>query len=69
MMVGGGGGTYYYVHDHLYSPVALVDGVNGDVAERYEYDAYGKVTIRNPQYAIRAFMAIATCLQAEGLIY
>ena len=40
MIVAGGGDTYYYVHDHLFSPVALVDG-NGDVAERYEYDAYG----------------------------
>jgi len=34
----------YYVHDHLYSPVALV-AFNGAVHERYEYDAYGNATI------------------------
>jgi len=34
----------YYVHDHLYSPVALVTYA-GAVVERYEYDAYGKPTI------------------------
>jgi len=32
---------YYYTHDHLYSPVALMND-SGDVVERYEYDAYGK---------------------------
>ena len=32
---------YYYAHDHRYSPVALIDD-EGDVLERYEYDAYGK---------------------------
>jgi len=31
---------YYYLHDHLYSPVALLDD-DGDVVERYEYDVYG----------------------------
>ncbi len=33
-------GDYYYLHDHLYSAVALLDD-DGDVVERYEYDAYG----------------------------
>ncbi|MBI9018486.1 MAG: hypothetical protein JEZ07_14630 [Phycisphaerae bacterium] len=32
---------YYLAHDHLYSPVALMDDA-GAVVERYEYDAYGK---------------------------
>ncbi len=32
---------YYYLHDHLNSVVAVVDE-DGDVIERYEYDAYGK---------------------------
>lgn len=27
----------FYVHDHLYSPSALVDS-SGNVVERYEYD-------------------------------
>ena len=35
---------FYYVHDHLYSPVALVN-LFGNVIERYEYDAYGNPTI------------------------
>ncbi|MBI9018921.1 MAG: hypothetical protein JEZ07_16845 [Phycisphaerae bacterium] len=32
---------YYLTHDHLYSPVALMDDT-GTIVERYEYDAYGK---------------------------
>ena len=35
------GADYYYVHDHLNSPVALLDE-DGAIVERYEYDAYGK---------------------------
>jgi RHS repeat-associated protein len=37
---------YYYVHDHLYSPVALL-AADGTVAERYEYNAYGRMTRLN----------------------
>ena len=33
---------HYYLHDHLFSPVALL-GEDATVLERYEYDAYGKV--------------------------
>jgi RHS repeat-associated protein len=36
---------YYYAHDHLYSPAALMSYEGYDtfrVRERYEYDAYGK---------------------------
>jgi len=40
------GNDYYYAHDHLYSPAALVNS-SGTVLERYEYDAYGKPTIWN----------------------
>ena len=46
-----GTGDLYYAHDHLYSPVALF-AANGTVAERYEYDAYGKVQILNSQFLI-----------------
>ena len=35
---------YYYLHDHLNSVVAVVDE-DGEVLERYEYDAYGKPTM------------------------
>ena len=37
-------GIFYYLHDHLFSPVALVYPF-GMVAERYEYNAYGKAAI------------------------
>ncbi|MBL7214723.1 MAG: hypothetical protein ISS71_03485 [Phycisphaerae bacterium] len=33
-----GANDYFYLHDHLYSPVALTDSA-GAVVERYEYDA------------------------------
>ena len=46
------GSRHYFAHDHLYSPVALVY-VTGTVWERYEYDAYGKATIRDANYEIR----------------
>jgi len=37
---------HYYGHDHIFSVVALIEP-DGDVEERYEYDAYGKPTISN----------------------
>jgi len=40
----------YYLHDHLYSPVALLDDT-GAVVERYEYDAYGKVQILTSNFS------------------
>jgi len=43
---------YYYAHDHLYSVVALIDD-GGNVVERYEYDAYGKVQILSTNYEPR----------------
>ncbi len=62
------GDDYYYVHDHLYSPAALLED-DGDVVERCECDACGKATIRNPQYERRAFVVIGTCLAGDGWIY
>ena len=44
---------YYYLHDHLYSPVALLDD-DGDVVERYEYDAYGACRILDDEYDPRS---------------
>ena len=49
---------YYYVHDHLYSPAALVNS-SGTVMERYEYDAYGSVTFLNADFSVNAFQASA----------
>ncbi len=39
----------FYIHDHLYSPVALTD-YSGTILERYEYDAYGNPTIWNADF-------------------
>ena len=38
------GTDYYYLHDHLNSVVAVVDE-DGEILERYEYDAYGQPTM------------------------
>ena len=40
---------YYFAHDHLFSPVVLFQD-DGTVVERYEYDAYGKMTRFNPDF-------------------
>jgi len=40
---------YYFAHDHLYSPVALLES-DGDLAERYEYDAYGHRRVYDPDF-------------------
>ena len=40
---------HYYLHDHLFSPVALVDE-DGSVLERYEYDAYGGLIRLDPDF-------------------
>jgi len=54
---------YYYAHDHLYSPVALMES-DGDVVERYEYDAYGK-----PYFMDASFNLLATQKSAYGNPY
>lgn len=48
--IGSGPMVMYYLHDHLYSPTVLLDS-NGTVWERYEYDAYGKVSIWDPSFS------------------
>jgi RHS repeat-associated protein len=37
----------YYLHDHLYSPVAITSWLGAPV-ERYEYDAYGNPHVLDP---------------------
>jgi RHS repeat-associated protein len=44
--------VYFPAQDYLYSTVALFDAA-GNVVERYEYDAYGKVQILTPNYELR----------------
>ena len=43
----------YYAHNHLYSPVALLDS-SGSVVERYEYDVYGKCNIFDDEFTPRS---------------
>ena len=47
--------TGYSVHDHLYSPVVLIDAFNGNVGERYEYDAYGNPTVMYSDYSEKEY--------------
>ncbi len=47
-----GSARNYFIHNHLYSPVALAAS-DGSLLERYEYDAYGNCTILSPTYEIR----------------
>ena len=54
LSAGGGGGSYHYLHDHLYSPVALISYSDGTVLERYEFDAYGKASVMSASYEPRA---------------
>jgi RHS repeat-associated protein len=44
----------FYVHDHLFSPVALVQRYHLDLKERYEYDAYGNCQIMDISYNPRS---------------
>ena len=37
------GDDYFYINDHLKSPVVILEE-DADIVERYEYDAYGKPT-------------------------
>jgi len=47
LLMKAGENDYYYAHDHLYSPAALIDS-SGTVLERCEYDAYGNCSILEP---------------------
>jgi len=44
----------YYIHDHLYSPVALLHTISSSPIERYEYDAYGNCYIMDISYNPRS---------------
>jgi YD repeat-containing protein len=49
LLMNDGTNDYYYVHDHIYSPAALLNS-SGTVVERYEYNAYGKMTRLDPDF-------------------
>jgi RHS repeat-associated protein len=42
-----GGGTYNLLRDHLGSTMALVGALGTTISQRYTYDAYGNVTVRD----------------------
>ena len=48
------GTTYLYVHDHLYSPVAVASLFGSSIIERYEYDAYGNCTVLDADFSADA---------------
>jgi RHS repeat-associated protein len=59
---------YYYAHNHLYSPVAVLDIVygNGTVLERYDYDAYGATHIMDASYTARTASAVGNPYSFTG---
>ena len=44
---------YHHLCDVTYNVTSLIDN-NGAVAERYQYDPYGKVTVMNPDFTLKA---------------
>jgi RHS repeat-associated protein len=65
-VVGGQSGQRnYFLHDHLYTPVAMI-GSNGSVSERYEYDAYGKRTVMTSGYVPRSYSLFANDFGLTG---
>ena len=43
---------YIYLHDHLYSPAAML--TEWGIVERYEYDAYGRRSVMTPGFDHRS---------------
>jgi len=54
IVYGAASGVKCVVHDHLYSPVALLNLFGNTIFERYEYDAYGEPNIMDASYNPRA---------------
>jgi RHS repeat-associated protein len=57
---------YYYAHNHLYSPVAVMDFTAGTVLERYDYDAYGTTHIMDASYTARTASAVGNPYSFTG---
>jgi RHS repeat-associated protein len=56
---------YFYLHDHLYSPVALLDS-SGSIVERYEYDVYGTSRILSTNYDPRTTSSFGNFVAFTG---
>jgi RHS repeat-associated protein len=57
---------YYYAHNHLYGPVAVMDFTAGTVLERYDYDAYGTTHIMDAGYNARTASAVGNPYSFTG---
>jgi len=55
----------YFLHDHLYSPAAIVSQA-GSVAERYEYDVYGKRAVMTNSFGPRTYSMYANDFGLTG---
>jgi len=60
-----GGVDYFYLHDHLYSPAALLSS-SGAVVERYEYDVYGTCHIQAPDFSSRTASLYGNAFLFQG---
>ena len=63
------GGTIYYYHQNSLGSVVAVTNAAGAVVERYEYDAYGKVTIYDNSYTQLPSSAIGNPYMFTGREY
>lgn len=63
-----GGSSYYYHKDALGSVTAVTDG-SGNVVEKYDYDPYGNVTIRNVADIVIPESAIGNTFMFTGREY
>jgi len=61
---------HYYLHDQLYSPVAVL-GSAATVLERYEYDAYGACHVFDGGFAPRTSSPVGwvTLLPTQSIYY
>ena len=59
IVVNGGETKYYYHFDGLGSVVALSD-VTGNIVERYSYDVFGAVTIRDSNNSVVSVCSVAS---------
>ena len=48
------GGVDYFYHPNALGSIVAISDALGSIVERYEYDAYGHPTIRDPSYAVIA---------------
>ncbi|MBI9017891.1 MAG: RHS repeat-associated core domain-containing protein [Phycisphaerae bacterium] len=65
LMMTDGGNDYYVAHNHLYSPVAILDDA-GAVVERYEYNAYGQQKIYDANFNVRTNSSFDNCIAFTG---